>query len=162
MPLNVFSGCSLISLYPIVLFGFLLLVLIWWRFVPRPIVPRRDLGPCVCSRHVIVPLGARWCLSACGWNYIDTSLCNVGIVFPLPLFFKGVGPWGSKNVNGVFYMGVYKRPLICIASCIMQLKNNKQLEREWTWAKTFPDTNDSYSQLKRIRSFQKHPWFNPF
>jgi len=44
----------------------------------------------------------------------------------------------------------------------MQLKNNKQLEREWTWAKTFPDTNDSCSQLKRIRSFQKHPWFNPF
>ena len=31
-----------------------------------------------------------------------------GTVFPLPLFFKGVGPWGSKNANGVFYMGVYK------------------------------------------------------
>ena len=108
MPLNIFSGCSLISLYPIVLFGFLLLVLTWWRFVPRPIVPRRDLGPRVCSRHAIVPLGARRCLSACGWNYIDTSQCNVGIVFPLPLFFKGVGPWGSKNANGVFYMGVYK------------------------------------------------------
>jgi len=42
MPLNVFPGCSLISLYPIVLFGFLLLVLTWWRFVPRPIVPRRE------------------------------------------------------------------------------------------------------------------------
>ena len=90
MPLNVFSGCSLISLYPIVLFGFLLLVLTWWRFVPRPIVPRRDLGPRVCSRHAIVPLGARWCLSTCGYELLQLSFhATLKMFFSTSSFLRG-------------------------------------------------------------------------
>ena len=32
-----------------------MLVLIWWRFVPRPIVPRRDLGVAKMASHAIFP-----------------------------------------------------------------------------------------------------------
>jgi len=84
---------SVISFDLFVIFRVLFLVLMWWRFVPWPLVPRRNLGPRVCGHHAIVILGARWCLSACGLNYIANSfLWNLWNHFSLVWSFKGVGP----------------------------------------------------------------------
>src|SRR6266508_1511461 len=49
----------------------------WWYHVPRPMVPRRNLGPRVCCSHPIVPLGARWYLGMCECDSTAPSfLCN--------------------------------------------------------------------------------------
>ena len=84
---------SVISFDLFVIFRVLFLVIMWWRFVPWPLVLRRNLGPRVCGHHAIVLLGARWCLSACGRNYIANSFCEIfGIIFLWFDLLRGVGP----------------------------------------------------------------------
>ncbi len=56
---------------------------LWWYRVPRPMVPRRNLGPRVCCSHTLVPLGARWYLGMCESD--STALSRNPCSYPNPL-----------------------------------------------------------------------------
>src|SRR6266498_5969571 len=60
--------------------------LLRWYHVPRPMVPRRNLGPRVCCNHTIVPLGARWYLGMCEYDSTAPSFSRNPYNYPSPLF----------------------------------------------------------------------------
>src|SRR6266540_1827073 len=49
-------------------------LLLLWYLVPRPMVPRQNLGPHVCCSHTLVSLGARWYLGMCDYDSTAHSL----------------------------------------------------------------------------------------
>ena len=58
--------------------------------VSRTIVPRRNLGPRMDCSHMIVPLGARWYLSTCGYELLQLSFhATFKIFFLYLVFYKG-------------------------------------------------------------------------
>src|SRR6266498_154404 len=59
--------------------------LLWWYHVPRPMVPRRNLGSRVCCSHTIVPLGARWYLGMCECDSTAPSFSHNPYNYPSPL-----------------------------------------------------------------------------
>jgi len=130
---------SVISFDLFVIFRVLFLVLMWWRFVPWPLVLRRNLGPRVCGHHAIVLLGARWCLSACGRNYIANSFCEIfGIIFLWFDLLRGVGPRRITVRTGCLGLSFWVlstnwRGIMCITHHATSLINN--IERECSWEK---------------------------
>ena len=52
--------------------------------VSRTIVPRRNLEPRMDCSHTTVPLGARWCLSTCGYKLLQLFFHATLKMFSLP------------------------------------------------------------------------------
>jgi len=148
-----FLPTSIISFDPFVLFGVLLLVLMWWRFVPWPLVPRRNLGPRVCGHHAIVLLGARWCL----WTKLHRQffLWNLWNHFSLVWSFKGVGPRRITVRTGCLGLSFWVlstnwHGIMCITHHATSLMNT--IEQEYSWEKfTLMPFLFSFPELLKIR-----------